>query len=275
MAKEFISERKAAPSLCMSMKISPSWPSSYSPVRRKTLCPPMRASWVKPRRFFGSRYRTVWRWGESTGALRRTSGPNSAAASLPVATGVGAAAMVTTSFAASRLQPQPRAPRPRLGLVSFSVLSSARGGEGLRGLAPVAVERHGLEAELPSLGVDVHHLVDSGIVGEVDGLRDGAREEGLHRGHHLHVRHGLEVARAVLAAAVGAVEHRQVLVAQVRRALHRHAPEQCVAQEVNLGAGETPVGEERSTPGPWRPLPAQGACRGRRRGRRQKTHPPP
>ena len=34
MAKLFISERKAAPSLCMSMKISPTPPSSYSPVRR-------------------------------------------------------------------------------------------------------------------------------------------------------------------------------------------------------------------------------------------------
>ena len=34
MAKQFIIERKAAPSLCMSMKISPSVPSSYSPVRR-------------------------------------------------------------------------------------------------------------------------------------------------------------------------------------------------------------------------------------------------
>ena len=34
MAKLFISERKAAPSLCMSMKISPSSPSSYSPVCR-------------------------------------------------------------------------------------------------------------------------------------------------------------------------------------------------------------------------------------------------
>ena len=34
MAKLFIIARKPAPSLCMSMKISPSLPSSYSPVRR-------------------------------------------------------------------------------------------------------------------------------------------------------------------------------------------------------------------------------------------------
>ena len=34
MAKQFIRLRNAAPSLCMSRKISPSVPSSYSPVRR-------------------------------------------------------------------------------------------------------------------------------------------------------------------------------------------------------------------------------------------------
>ena len=46
MAKQFIRERKAAPSLCMSTKISPRVPSSYSPVRRYTLCPPIVAFWV-------------------------------------------------------------------------------------------------------------------------------------------------------------------------------------------------------------------------------------
>ena len=34
IAKQFIRERKAAPSLCMSRKISPTVPSWYSPVRR-------------------------------------------------------------------------------------------------------------------------------------------------------------------------------------------------------------------------------------------------
>ena len=57
MAKQFMSERNAAPSLCMSMKISPSCPLPYSPVRRKILCPPTFASCVKPWRFFGSRTR--------------------------------------------------------------------------------------------------------------------------------------------------------------------------------------------------------------------------
>ena len=39
MAKQFMSERKAAPSLCMSMKISPSVPSSYSPGAQEDLVP--------------------------------------------------------------------------------------------------------------------------------------------------------------------------------------------------------------------------------------------
>jgi hypothetical protein len=37
---------EAAPSLCMSMKISPRRPSSYSPVRKYTLWPPTTAFWV-------------------------------------------------------------------------------------------------------------------------------------------------------------------------------------------------------------------------------------
>ena len=46
MAKQLVMLRKAAPSLCMSMKISPSVPSSYSPVRMYILCVPIRAFWV-------------------------------------------------------------------------------------------------------------------------------------------------------------------------------------------------------------------------------------
>ena len=73
IAKQFMSDRNAAPSLCMSMKISPREPSSYSPVRRKTLWPPTRASCVNPRRFVERRTR------EPTGrtaaaGVRRASG---------------------------------------------------------------------------------------------------------------------------------------------------------------------------------------------------------
>jgi F0F1-type ATP synthase membrane subunit c/vacuolar-type H+-ATPase subunit K len=78
---------------------------------------------VKPRRFFGSRYRTVWRWGESTAPFANK-GPNSAAASLPVATGVGAAAMVTGFAAGAAAAAAARTSASPLALSSFSVLSS-------------------------------------------------------------------------------------------------------------------------------------------------------
>src|SRR5687767_39196 len=57
IAKQFIIDRKAAPSLARSTKISPIVPSSYSPVRRYTFWPAMRASCVKPERLRGRRNR--------------------------------------------------------------------------------------------------------------------------------------------------------------------------------------------------------------------------
>ena len=57
IAKQFISDRNAAPSLCISTKISPHLPSEYSPVRRKSLWPPTTASWVTPYRVVGRRRR--------------------------------------------------------------------------------------------------------------------------------------------------------------------------------------------------------------------------
>src|SRR5512145_2428964 len=98
IAKQFIMLRNAAPSLCMSMKISPRPPSSYSPVRRNTLWPAMRASCVNP-----------WRG---------------------------------------------RGGRGRLGLL----LDGRR--ERLRELAAVAVERHGLEPQLPRGAIDLLDVLD-------------------------------------------------------------------------------------------------------------------
>ena len=59
-----------------------------------------------------------------------------------------------------------------------------RGGERLAQLAAVAVERDRLEAELPGLDVDLLDVLDRGLVRQVDGLADRAREERLHRRHH-------------------------------------------------------------------------------------------
>src|SRR3954454_20213438 len=63
IAKQLVMLRNAAPSLCMSMKISPRVPSSYSPVRRYILWLPIRAFWVYPARRSGNRRRrAMYRW---------------------------------------------------------------------------------------------------------------------------------------------------------------------------------------------------------------------
>jgi hypothetical protein len=98
-----------------------------------------------------------------------------------------------------------RRPRPRL------VVGDERGVERLRQLGAVAVERVGLQRQLPGQHVGVLAVLDRGVVGHVDGLGDGARDEGLRRRHHADVALDREEALADLAAGIGAVEDRQVL----------------------------------------------------------------
>ena len=62
--------------------------------------------------------------------------------------------------------------------------------ERLGALGSVAVDGDGFEAETPGFDVGLGDVVDGGIVGQVDGLRDGAGEEGLGGGHHLDVAGG-------------------------------------------------------------------------------------
>ena len=91
------------------------------------------------------------------------------------------------------------------------VIGDERGVERLRQLRAVAVERVGLQRQLPGQHVGVLAVLDGRVVGHVDGLGDGARDEGLRRRHHADVALDREVALADLAAGIGAVEHRQVL----------------------------------------------------------------
>ena len=62
--------------------------------------------------------------------------------------------------------------------------------EGLRQLGAVPVEGVGLEAEAPGKHVGVQAVLDGGLVGHVDGLRYGARDERLRRRHHADVAFG-------------------------------------------------------------------------------------
>ena len=59
-----------------------------------------------------------------------------------------------------------------------------------------------------------------GLLRHVDGLRNRAGDERLYRGHHAHVAHVMNRPLAVLRAEA-AIEDRQMLVLQRRRAFNR------------------------------------------------------
>ena len=90
--------------------------------------------------------------------------------------------------------------------------------EGLRALRSVAIDGDGLEAETPGFEVGLGDVVDGAVVGQVDGLRDGAGEERLGGGHHLDVAHVVDGAGA-LGGLEGAVEDGEVLGLDARARL--------------------------------------------------------
>ena len=95
------------------------------------------------------------------------------------------------------------------------------GGERLAHFAAVAIERDRLEAQLPAIDIDVADIIHRGLVGQVDGLADRPRNEGLRGRHDPDVAHRGDEADALFAATVGAVEDRIMFRAQVRRPFSR------------------------------------------------------
>src|SRR5438874_10332959 len=93
----------------------------------------------------------------------------------------------------------------------LAVLAGAR--ERLLDLAVVAVDRDRLDAELPRVDVEVHHVLDRGLFRHVHRLRDRAGNEGLDGTHHPDVA---EVVDGPFAD--GAVEDREMLRLHVRGA---------------------------------------------------------
>ena len=116
-------------------------------------------------------------------------------------------------------------------------------GQRLGQLGAVAVERVGLEAQAPGQHVGVLAVVDAGLVGHVDGLGDGARDEGLGRRHHADVAVHRKAALAAAPAAVGAVEDGQVLGLQARRAFQHHGPAAVGVGGLDLGLREAERGQ--------------------------------
>ncbi|OIQ66908.1 hypothetical protein GALL_515200 [mine drainage metagenome] len=114
----------------------------------------------------------------------------------------------------------------------------------LRQFRAVAVERVGLQRELPGQQVGGFAILHRGIVRHVDRLGDRARDERLRRRHHADVAFHAEIALADLAARVGAIEHAVVFGLQMRRAFHRHRAADVDVRSLDLALGESNRGEE-------------------------------
>ena len=129
---------------------------------------------------------------------------------------------------------------------SSSSSSSAMSCEesGWRELRAVAIERVGLQRELPGEQVGGLAVLHRRVVRHVDGLGDRARDERLRRRHHADVALDREVALAGAAARVGAVEHRIVRGLEVRRAFHRHRAADVHVRGLDLALGEADVRQQ-------------------------------
>ena len=218
MAKLFIIARKAAPSLCMSMKISPSVPSGVLAGAEVDLV-------AADDRLLGV-----------------------ALAPLGQALAVGALDLPVDDLLDDLLG-EHRHPlgRRRLGqhlLEVLVVLDQRRRRAAATELGAVAVERVRLDAERPGELVGRLAVADRRVVRHVDRLGDRARDEALRRRHHADVALDREVARAGLAAGVGAVEDRVVLGPQVRRALERHRAADVVVRRLDLRPAEAEVAQQ-------------------------------
>ena len=138
---------------------------------------------------------------------------------------------------ASRLRPA----APRI-LGGFGGLGSGSG-ERLRLLASIAIDGDGLQSETPGLHVGIGDIVDRCILGQVDGLGDGAGDEGLRGGHHLQMSHVGDGARA-LGGLEGAIEDGEMLFLDVRRAFDGAGGVDVADDGVGLVAGVAEL-EER------------------------------
>ena len=125
--------------------------------------------------------------------------------------------------------------RAVLGLL---VVAKQARGQGLRQFRAVAIECGRLEAEPPGHQVGVLAILDRRRVRHVDGLRDRPRDEGLRRRHHADVAFGRQSAGAGAAARAGAIENRQMLGLQVRRAFEGHRAAAPGVGGVDLGPAE-------------------------------------
>ena len=106
--------------------------------------------------------------------------------------------------------------------------------ERLGELGAVAVKRVGLQREPPGEHVAGLAVLHACVVGHVDGLGDGARDEGLCRRHHAYVALHGEIALALAPARVGAIEDGQVLRLEMGCAFERHRPADMLIRRLDI-----------------------------------------
>ena len=122
-----------------------------------------------------------------------------------------------------------------LRLVELVVAADVVAGrEWLRKLRTVTVERNRLDHLFPRVAVRFFDVRDRRVLRHIDRLAQCAADEWLRRRHHVDVGQWADVPRTVLAARGGAVEHRQVLVLEERRAFERHPPADHIGSFLDL-----------------------------------------
>ena len=139
--------------------------------------------------------------------------------------------------------------REQLGcaVLGLLVVAEQARGQGLREFRAVAIKRGRLQAEPPRQQVGGLAILDRRRVRHVDRLRDRARDEGLRRRHHPDVAFGRQRAGAGAPARAGAIEHRQMLGLQMRRAFQGHRPAAPGVGGVDLGPAEAERGQQVET----------------------------
>ena len=126
----------------------------------------------------------------------------------------------------------------------FLVIFDQRGRERLAELGAIAIKRVGLDPQRVREFVGRQRFLDRGRVRHVDRLGNRARDERLRRRHHVNVGVYRQIARALLAAGVGAVEHIVMFGLEERRAFQRHRAANMVIGGVDLGLGKAQVAQK-------------------------------
>ena len=119
-----------------------------------------------------------------------------------------------------------------------------RDAQRLAQLGSVTVERYRFEHFLPGKVIGALDVVEGRFGGHVDGLGDGARDEGLGRRHHQNMAVVADRTGAALAATIGAVEDRQVLGREMGGALDGHRSAGPGVGGLDLFDTETETGED-------------------------------